>query len=70
MFVEMQGTYIDTFDGNPTTSVSPTVTAPSPRTVTIGSNGRIGHAGVVEDVGNGSVTITNLTIAGKVLDFK
>ncbi len=70
VFVEMQGTYINTFNGDPADAGVANGDGTFTKTVTIGQNGRIGQAGVVVDAGIGSVTITNLTIAGKVLDLK
>ncbi len=69
VFVEMQGTYINTFDGAPSDAGVDNGDGTFTKTITIGRNGRIGQAGLVMDSGDGSITVTNLTIAGHLIDF-
>lgn len=75
VFVEMQGQFYNSFD-----QATPCAnnTAPDAANNTNGTisftvpvNGRIGQAGIVWDNGNtGTVTITNLTIDGDVIEFE
>lgn len=73
VFVEMQGDYINTFDGPGDPAAAPGVDngdGTFTKTFTIPKNGRIGQAGVVKDSGVGSVTVTDLRIAGQAIAFQ
>lgn len=70
VFVEISGEFFNTFDGDPADAGHDNGDGTFTKTVTIRKNGRIGQAGVVADSGVGSVTVSNLTIAGKVIEFK
>ncbi len=70
VFVEISGDYFNTFDGNPADAGVDNGNGTFTKTVTIPHNGRIGQAGVVADSGVGSVTVSNLTIAGQVIHFQ
>lgn len=70
VFVEMQGVYFNTFDGDPSDAGVDNGDGTFTKTVTLPKNGRIGQAGVVKDAGVGTITITDLTIDGDVLAFQ
>jgi len=75
VFVEVGGTFYNSFDQDTPCANN---TAPDAANNTAGTidftipvNGRIGAAGLVWDNGNtGTVTITNLTIGGDVIEFQ
>jgi hypothetical protein len=70
VFVELQGTYVNTFDADPSDAGVANGDGTFTKSITIPKNGRVGEAGIVKDFGVGSVIVSNLTINGQVLSFR
>jgi len=70
VFIEINGNFFNTFDGAPSDAGVDNGDGTFTKTVTIPQNGRVGAAGIVVDNGVGSVTVSDLTIDGQVLEFK
>lgn len=70
VFLEVNGSYLNTFDANPEDAGSENADGSFTKTWTIPVNGRVGNAGVVQDSGVGSITVTNLVISGQPISFQ
>jgi len=70
VFLEVNGSYVNTFDANPEDAGSENADGSFTKTWTIPVNGRVGNAGVVQDSGVGSITVTNLVISGQPISFQ
>lgn len=69
VFVEINGEFFNTFDGDPTDAGTDNGDGTFTKTVVIPKNGRVGNAGVVADAGTGTVTVSNLVISGHSVKF-
>ena len=72
VFIEIGGTFSNTFDADPTDAGTNNGDGTFTKTWTIPANGRDGAAGIVYDNSSalGTVTVTNLTISGQLISFK
>ena len=72
VFIEIGGTFYNTFDADPTDAGTNNGDGTFTKTWTIPANGRVGAAGIVYDNSSalGTVTVTNLTISGQLISFK
>lgn len=70
LFLEINGTFVNSFDNDPSKPGVDNGDGSFTKTFDIPLNGRIGAAGLVVDSGLGSVVISNVTIDGRVLDFR
>ena len=70
VFLEINGDYVNTFDSNPEDAGTDNGDGTFTKTWTIPSNGRVGNAGVVQDSGTGSITVSNLVISGTPISFQ
>jgi hypothetical protein len=70
VFLEVNGTYLNTFDANPEDAGTANADGSFTKTWTIPVNGRVGNAGVVQDSGEGSITVRNLVISGQPISFQ
>jgi hypothetical protein len=70
VFLEVNGSYINTFDANPEDAGTENADGSFTKTWTIPVNGRVGNAGVVQDSGEGSITVSNLVISGQPISFQ
>jgi hypothetical protein len=71
VFVEINGTYYNTFDAAPADPGTANADGTFTKTWTIPVNGRVGNAGIVYDNNiPGTVTVKNLTISGQLISFK
>jgi hypothetical protein len=70
VFLEINGTYYNTFDADPSDAGHDNGDGTVTKTWEIPTNGRVGAAGVVQDAGVGSVTVSNLVVAGQPISFQ
>jgi hypothetical protein len=70
VFLEVNGDYVNTFDAEPEDAGVANPDGSFTKTWTIPTNGRVGNAGVVQDSGVGSITVTNLVISGQPISFQ
>ena len=70
LFLEINGDYVNTFDSNPDDAGTDNGDGTFTKTWTIPSNGRVGNAGVVQDSGTGSITVSDLVISGTPISFQ
>ncbi|MBF4765450.1 hypothetical protein ISU07_20150 [Nocardioides islandensis] len=71
VFIEIGGTYYNTFDADPTDAGTANGDGTFTKTWTIPVNGRVGNAGIVYDNNiPGTVTVKNLTISGQLISFQ
>ena len=70
VFIEVNGSYLNTFDANPEDAGTENADGSFTKTWTIPVNGRVGNAGVVQDSGVGSITVSNLVISGQPISFQ
>ena len=56
VFIELQGTYVNTFDADPSDAGVNNGDGTFTKTITIPKNGRVGEAGIVKDFGVGSIS--------------
>jgi hypothetical protein len=70
VFLEVNGTYLNTFDANPEDAGTANDDGSFTKSWTIPVNGRVGNAGVVQDSGVGSITVRNLVISGQPISFQ
>ena len=70
VFLEINGDFFNTFDGAPNDAGVANGDGTFTKTVQIPANGRVGAAGVVQDSGVGSITVTNLVISGHTISFQ
>ena len=70
VFLEVDGRFYNTFDAEPEDAGVANDDGSFTKTWTIPVNGRVGNAGVVQDSGVGSITVTNLVISGQPISFQ
>ncbi|HEX5860321.1 MAG TPA: hypothetical protein VFY58_00670 [Nocardioides sp.] len=70
VFLEIDGTYYNTFDADPSDAGVENSDGSFTKTWTIPVNGRVGNAGVVQDAGAGSITVRDLVISGQAISFQ
>ncbi len=70
VFLEINGTYYNTFDADPSDAGHDNGDGTFTKTWEIPANGRVGAAGVVQDAGVGSVTVSDLVVSGQPISFQ
>ena len=70
VFLEINGDYVNTFDSNPDDAGTDNGDGTFTKTWIIPSNGRVGNAGVVQDSGTGSITVSDVVISGTPISFQ
>jgi len=70
VFLEVDGRFYNTFDAEPEDAGVANDDGSFTKTWTIPTNGRVGNAGVVQDSGVGSITVTDLVISGHPISFQ
>lgn len=70
VFLEINGTYINSFDNDPSRPGVDNGDGTFTKIFDIPLNGRVGNAGIVVDSGVGSVVVTNLIVEGRILQFR
>jgi hypothetical protein len=70
VFLEINGTYYNTFDADPSDAGVENSDGSFTKTWEIPVNGRVGAAGVVQDSGAGSVTVSDLVVSGHPISFQ
>jgi hypothetical protein len=69
VFFEINGNFVNTHDTNPADAGVDNGDGTFTKSWTIPQNGRVGAAGIVVDSGVGTITISDVTVDGQVLQF-